>query len=105
MRADASTTAWVRAGSDASRLGWRRSGKTATARAHLQEALVGFRAMPAPFEAATTRLDLATLAGGGDPAAAAYLTEARLAFAALGLDAHVERVDALAMRLEKTVDG
>ena len=68
-----------------------------TTRASLDEALATFTAIPAPFEVAVTRLDLARLAGtGGDREARAHLAEARAGFAALGLDDWVQRTDALA---------
>ena len=55
------------------------------ATASLDEALATFTAIPAPFEVAVTRLDLARLAGtGGDREARAHLAEARAGFAALG---------------------
>lgn len=74
-------------------------GEVIEARASFDEAVEGFRAIPAPFEVAVTCLDLAMLARDGDPgAAASWIAEARAAFAALGLEDHVRRADEVRSR-------
>jgi tetratricopeptide (TPR) repeat protein len=85
----------------AARRAWGRlaaaAGDAAESRTSFDEALDGFRAIPAPFEVASTCLDLAALVRDGDRvAAAALIAEARSHFAALGLEGHARRADALA---------
>jgi tetratricopeptide (TPR) repeat protein len=78
----------------------RATGDAAASAARLTRALELFEAVPAPFEVARTRLDLAALAlaGGGDPRARDWLVEAERVFRAAGAPAHAARAARLQAR-------
>jgi tetratricopeptide (TPR) repeat protein len=76
-------------------------GRAEHARQHLLEARATFTAVPCPFEAGRTCLDLAEVARacGDRQASVAHLAEARRLFTELGLARYIERADRLTREL------
>ena len=79
----------------------RAQGRYEEARAHLLEAVEGFRSHRVPFEVARTRLELALLAHaeGNGSEAAAQLREAHGAFQELCAQRYADRAEQVAREL------